>query len=327
MLSRMVKFHTLTWVLRNIESNVHSKPLLDFALRSTLPRCVTFQPIINHPGLSFKSPYHSHSRPSNSTKPPKMSWMDSWSRPRKDQATPAPYYLMAGGENTPYCRSCGRVIGSRKTANAASSGAGSTPARYCSAKCKSRKPGPVDREIERVFVRFLEGAEAVPIKETGSRASKGVKGGAKKRKGDPRILVPCDVVQSKMFGPSEQHREGKDGHGSESEPEEATAGDGQPETGQRKSVESSLASDDAGSSHAGDDMSKRMDMGLKTAREKEMVRCAARRGVVFGFAVSSEETEASEKGPVLRKCEAVMNGKVVEPSFAKGNWGIRWRED
>jgi hypothetical protein len=27
-----------------------------------------------------------------------------------------------------------------------------------------------------------------------------------------------------------------------------------------------------------------------------------------------------------RKCEALMNGSVVEPSFAKGNWAIRWRE-
>jgi hypothetical protein len=41
----------------------------------------------------------------------KMSWMDSWSRPSKSQATPAPYYLLPGGESTPYCKTCGRVIG------------------------------------------------------------------------------------------------------------------------------------------------------------------------------------------------------------------------
>lgn len=40
----------------------------------------------------------------------KMSWMDSWSRPSKSQATPPPLYLLPGGEATPYCRSCGRVI-------------------------------------------------------------------------------------------------------------------------------------------------------------------------------------------------------------------------
>ena len=27
-----------------------------------------------------------------------------------------------------------------------------------------------------------------------------------------------------------------------------------------------------------------------------------------------------------KKCEAVMNGQVVEASYAKGEWGIRWRE-
>ena len=41
----------------------------------------------------------------------RMSWMDSWSRPQKSQATPAPYYLLPGGESTPYCKTCGRVIG------------------------------------------------------------------------------------------------------------------------------------------------------------------------------------------------------------------------
>ncbi|RSL62850.1 hypothetical protein CEP54_005542 [Fusarium duplospermum] len=55
--------------------------------------------------------------------------------------------------------------------------------------------------------------------------------------------------------------------------------------------------------------------GQKRAKEKEMTKCAARRGVVFGFLVGEER----------RLCEAVMAGKVVEPSFAKGDWSIRWR--
>lgn len=45
----------------------------------------------------------------------KMSWMDSWSRPSKSQATPAPYYLIPGGEETPYCKYCGRVISKPQT--------------------------------------------------------------------------------------------------------------------------------------------------------------------------------------------------------------------
>lgn len=49
--------------------------------------------------------------PRHVEKAAKMSWMDSWSRPNKTQATPAPYYLLPGGESTPYCKTCGRVIG------------------------------------------------------------------------------------------------------------------------------------------------------------------------------------------------------------------------
>lgn len=64
--------------------------------------------------------------------------------------------------------------------------------------------------------------------------------------------------------------------------------------------------------------------GLQKAHRREMVRCAARRGVAFGFMVkSSAEGELESR---KRKCEAIMQGKVVEPSFAKGDWSVRWRE-
>lgn len=67
-----------------------------------------------------------------------------------------------------------------------------------------------------------------------------------------------------------------------------------------------------------DEMLEKRKQGQKKARQREMVRCAARRAVVFGLVLG--------EGGDRRKCEAVMNGKVVEPSFAKGSWGIRWRE-
>lgn len=91
-------------------------------------------------------------------------------------------------------------------------------------------------------------------------------------------------------------------------------------------------------------------IGQRRAEEREAVRCAARRLCVFGFAVIGEsDGNDREKGvarvkqkrkingnlmsqeaePVERrkKCEAVLKeGIVVEPSFAKGEWGIRWRE-
>lgn len=56
-----------------------------------------------------------------------------------------------------------------------------------------------------------------------------------------------------------------------------------------------------------------------------MVRKAARRGCAFGF-VADGGTEEKGKKSERRMCEAVMKGAVVEPSYAKGDWGIRWRE-
>ncbi len=67
-----------------------------------------------------------------------------------------------------------------------------------------------------------------------------------------------------------------------------------------------------------DDMKAKRREGQRRADEREMVRKAARRGCAFGFAVEGEEEK--------KKCEAVMKGVVVEASFAKGEWGIRWRE-
>lgn len=63
--------------------------------------------------------------------------------------------------------------------------------------------------------------------------------------------------------------------------------------------------------------------GQKRADERELVRCAARRGVAFGFLTG---TGKEDDGGERRLCEAVMLGKVVESSFAKGEWGVRWRE-
>jgi hypothetical protein len=90
--------------------------------------------------------------------------------------------------------------------------------------------------------------------------------------------------------------------------------------------------------------------GQKKAEEREFVRCVARRAVVFGVEVPGWEevgggaggSKKSKKGKgrnaeededvvenevkPRRKCEAVMSGQVVEPSFAKGDWCVRWRD-
>ena len=72
--------------------------------------------------------------------------------------------------------------------------------------------------------------------------------------------------------------------------------------------------------------------GLLKAQQREMVRQAARRGVAFGFEIEGKEGEEGkgmgEKGEVVRsrrKVECVKGGRVVESSFAKGEWGVRWR--
>ena len=76
-------------------------------------------------------------------------------------------------------------------------------------------------------------------------------------------------------------------------------------------------------------------IGRQRAANREKVRQAARRGAVFGFAVQGDELlNASSNLPILnghksmrRKVEAIQGGRVVEASFAKGEWGVRWRDD
>ena len=65
-------------------------------------------------------------------------------------------------------------------------------------------------------------------------------------------------------------------------------------------------------------VTKPRERGMRMAKEREMVRRAARRGVAFGF-------ETEEEGR-RRSVEAVQGGRVVESSFAKGDWGVRWIE-
>lgn len=98
-----------------------------------------------------------------------------------------------------------------------------------------------------------------------------------------------------------------------------------------------------------EEMAKKRLEGQRRAEEKELVKRAARRGVVFGFLGASDEKRGvvssvgkRKKGDrksmeevvegdveVRRKCEAVVTkaAVVVEPSFVKGDWGIRWREE
>jgi hypothetical protein len=101
------------------------------------------------------------------------------------------------------------------------------------------------------------------------------------------------------------------------------------------------------------ELAARRRAGQKKAEEREFVRCVVRRAVVFGVEVEgweevggnggggakkgkkgkgrrdadSEAEDVQSEVKPRRKCEAVMSGQVVEPSFAKGDWSVRWRDE
>ncbi|EXJ68207.1 uncharacterized protein A1O5_08822 [Cladophialophora psammophila CBS 110553] len=293
-----------------------------------------------------------------------MSWMDSWSSPGKHAAVPPPFYLTQG-EDVPYCRTCGRVIGSRKQQQK-----GSNTIKYCSDRCRNQKPGPVDKKVERMMVSILNAETGSGIESTAAKS--------KLTKGDRRIIVTCDELEEVIFGgrhdPAKTfgrkknratralHGEGEwksvdmdENHDVHSDqdgsPVEATHPRIRPKV-RPPQLESDVNGSIGGEKgwaerhfETPEEYEKRLE-GRQRAEEREMIRRAARRGVVFGFEVDwphlDHQTQQA-KGNLesgrddsntgnrpsqqrRRKCEAVMNGSVVEPSFAKGNWAIRWRE-
>ncbi|KAK5134427.1 hypothetical protein LTR08_006474 [Meristemomyces frigidus] len=324
-----------------------------------------------------------------------MSWMDSWSRPTKSQAVPAPFYLTQG-DGAAYCHSCGRIIGARR---ANTSKASATEVKYCSDKCKHHKPSkaPVslDRKIEDALTALLHGLAPPGQKFDGGAPAPPptppVKAQHKGKKGDPRIILRLSEVETAVFG---DRQDPEKVYGRRKNRKARFL----PESGEWKSVDmvdrppGTTARDDAeaedsdtagsltegsadGDMAGGVSISSRIRapqseseinfsagggergwaekieetpemlakrrQGQKMAEEKEMVKRCARRAVVFGLMVDPEpekgagkrskkgqEAEPEQLGQVRRKCEALMpNGAVVEPSFAKGDWSIRWRED
>ena len=328
-----------------------------------------------------------------------MSWIASWSRPSKHAATPPPLYLLHGGEATPYCHSCGRVIGSRRTPTSKSK----EIVKYCAERCRHKKPGATDRIIEETFVSLLNGEELATVSSDGSSNrtpswnKERIVALTKTVKGDPRTTVLCGTVEELVFG-SRYNPEKVFGR------KKNRAKRGVPETGEWRSVDmedpSPLATDYASKSQvegeeeqnplipsegyedtftygagkvrpaqevsdvnlsAGGERGwaekieethelkqKRLE-GQRKAEEREAVRCAARRLCAFGIASPgagqrmdeefgaarrkqknrakrNRENEGSDQDE-KKKCEAVLkDGTIVEASFAKGEWGIRWRE-
>ena len=236
----------------------------------------------------------------------------------RDAATPA-----SSPSGAMYCHTCGRIITPRKSH--AKSINTSTPPKYCSDRCRREKPNSrgVEAEIERVFVELLGNGE----------------------QGASRKVVGCEEVEARVFGTlarasNVNHSEGSRGFGGEGESDAAV------------SDQTSDDDDDGGVSLGGytaptapsknqllmPENLTPQQLGRHRATSREKVRQAARRGAVFGFLVHAlEPTEVSllsqqskdlnSDRPPRRKVEAVQGGRIVEASFAKGPWGVRWKDE
>lgn len=258
--------------------------------------------------------------------------------------------------------------------------------KYCSDRCRSRKPGPQDRKTERAIVALLQGEADSGIENTAAKS--------RIVKGDARLVVTCDEIEEAVFGsrfdPEKVYGRRKnrkkrwigdpDAQWKSVDMEDSQteqSGEESQDEAQDEAQDEDDIEDDVGSvpftdggprirppqdqadvnfsvggergraekiEESADDLEKRRQ-GAKRAEEREMIRRAARRGIVFGFEVPKRETlgnksktkakgrgrederdDAQVPSTEIRKCEALMNGMVVEPSFAKGNWAIRWRE-
>lgn len=146
--------------------------------------------------------------------------------------------------------------------------------------------------------------------------------------GKQKRMVRCEEVEREVFG-----RRGEDG--SADGGEEMDLDGKQDDKTEQGDLDSDDDVDEGGgvllpsgddSTSAADAISKTTGdkapltpqaLGLKKAREREMVRQAARRGVAFGFEVD---------GAGRRRMDCVQGGRVVAASFAKGEWAVRWKE-
>ncbi|CZT19402.1 related to chitinase [Ramularia collo-cygni] len=306
-----------------------------------------------------------------------MSWMDSWSRPSANSKVPAPLYLT--GEDVPYCHTCGRVMSTKKTDSKKKNS--NNVVKYCSDRCRNRKPGALDRKIEHTVASLLNGEDDAGLDQTLART--------RAVKGDPRLIVTCDEIEAIVFGSRfdpertsgrrKNRRSRAIGEKSEwksvdmEDPKESDEDDGDySDEDSRSSTHSEVGgvrvrlpqdiAEENFSAMGGERGAKekiveseedlaRRRAGAKRAEEREMVRRAVRRIVIFGVEVprreerkggakseggkgaskkhkklQAEEEEVEEKDTEMRKGEALMAGMVVEPSFAKGNWSVRWRD-
>lgn len=258
------------------------------------------------------------------------------------------------------------------TKKTASNKKNSNVVKYCSDRCRNRKPGALDRKIEKTVASLLNGEEDSGLEQTLAKT--------RAVKGDPRLIVTCDEIETVVFGsrfdPEKTHgrrknrksraiggnsewksvdmEDSKDSQDDDSD-EDSRSSTHSEVGGVRIRLPQDIAEENfsAMGGERGakekiveneDDLAKRR-AGAKRAEEREMVRRAVRRIVVFGVEVPKREGKIEggkskkqrrieaeteepkeEKSTEIRKGEAIMAGMVVEPSYAKGNWSVRWRD-
>ncbi|KAI4130956.1 MAG: hypothetical protein LQ338_001467 [Usnochroma carphineum] len=192
--------------------------------------------------------------------------------------------------------------------------------KYCSDRCRRSKPSALESRIENTFVRLLKGKSVVGCEEvereiffSGDGGGGGDEGRNENGSGSSRRRDEIGV------DPEEE-----DGYSSANDDGEADGGvplllnDNAIPAPQEKRSRTNCDVTDAGR------------CGMQRARHRELVRQAGRRGVAFGFFVGGEREgnggNAGEGKEKWRRVEAVQGGRVVESSFAKGEWGVRWRD-
>ena len=241
----------------------------------------------------------------------------------------------------------------------------STPRSYCSTRCRTDRWDDLDRHIEVIFVKFLDGTIKMPPPTETCVSGKRSRGKAKKGYAN---LVLCSAIERHIFGEGnaghdvhcnaseriEAIREGRDfaelhtGDKYEKNCSRESSLEDGCETHERYVKEPSLSPLNTEDGKLEDrsiawkkvfeNQVEKMNLGKLKAERREKVRRAARRGCVFGFdlnnngrsssrgGIASELKKDKFGGGSRRKCEALQNGRVVEPSFAKGEWGVRWRD-
>ncbi|TQS36085.1 hypothetical protein Golomagni_03474 [Golovinomyces magnicellulatus] len=292
--------------------------------------------------------------------------MYSITRPPKHAKLLPPLYSISNGSSLTYCHTCGRIISTRcKNASKVSSTPVKYCSDRCRYNKPGPTDRLIEEAIVALLEGFdPNGMEKYWAGDEASKQTRKENNfpSVKKRerkKGDSRIIVYCSDIQALVFGHQydPEKLNGKRGHCGSRCVVDFTDWRSVDMEDTPDHCEPSVTSS---SEHLKENEKTKREQGQKRAEEREMVRRAARRGVAFGFTIQdmsspiqaknvryNGKTKQSKReehsnvigteitipknrsGPMIKYCEAVMTDAaiVVEPSFAKGDWGIRWREE